>query len=197
MDTIELHCGRGRKYLTQAERKAFYRVASGLSSEQASLCLLLLFTGCRISEALMLTPEHVDYSDGTIIFETLKRRRSGVFRGVPVPRELLTQMPVVGAQKRIWPISRVTAYRLIKGVMMQAGIEGAHACPKGLRHAFGIACAERTVPITVISYWMGHANVKTTGIYLTAVGEEERRLAGRVWSQFNLSRMVKKTARQA
>jgi len=43
-------------------------------------------TGCRISEALALTARQVDLSGRVVVFESLKTRRSGVNRAVPVPR---------------------------------------------------------------------------------------------------------------
>ncbi|MDP0500866.1 MAG: site-specific integrase [Verrucomicrobiota bacterium JB022] len=92
-------------------------------------------------------------------------------------------------QKRFWSFSRTTAYRLVKEVMRQAKIAGPQACPKGLRHGFGIACVEAGVPLPIISTWMGHASVKTTGIYLNATGAEERRLASRLWRDFELAKM--------
>jgi len=46
---------------------------------------VLAYSGCRISEALALTADRVDLAAYTIIFETLKKRRRGVYRAVPVP----------------------------------------------------------------------------------------------------------------
>ena len=46
---------------------------------------VLHFTGCRISEALALTCDRVDFTNGVITFESLKKRRGGVYRSVPVP----------------------------------------------------------------------------------------------------------------
>ena len=42
-------------------------------------------TGCRISEALALTPERVDLTGKAVVVESLKKRRRGVYRAVPVP----------------------------------------------------------------------------------------------------------------
>ena len=50
-----------------------------------TFCHTLAYTGCRISEALALTTDRIDFKDGTVIFESLKKRRTGVFRPVPIP----------------------------------------------------------------------------------------------------------------
>ena len=48
-----------------------------------TLCAVLHTTGCRISEALALAPEHVDLPGKAVVFEPLKKRRRGVYRAVP------------------------------------------------------------------------------------------------------------------
>ena len=65
--------------------------------------------------------------------------------------------------------------------MREANIHGACASPKGLRHGFGIHAVSSGVPLTLVAKWMGHSSIKTTAIYTNAVGEEERKLAGRMW----------------
>ena len=56
---------------------------------------MLHTTGCRVSEALALTPERVDLAGRAVVLETLKKRRQGVFRAVPVPAGLLDQLDLV------------------------------------------------------------------------------------------------------
>jgi len=77
--------------------------------------------------------------------------------------ELLRRLPV-GADGRFWSMHRVTAWRVIKATMRRAGIAGPLACPKGLRHGFGIRAADRSVPTNLIQRWMGHASATTTAI---------------------------------
>ena len=79
----------GRKYLNDAERRAYFRAAQGDSEvARRAFCLTLYYTGCRISEALNLTADRVDLSQKCLVFETLKRRKRGEFRAVPVPESL-------------------------------------------------------------------------------------------------------------
>jgi integrase len=60
-----------------------------------TLCGVLHATGCRISEALGLTAERIDLAGRVIVFESLKKRRTGMFRAVPVPPELLDALDLV------------------------------------------------------------------------------------------------------
>lgn len=176
----------GRKYLNDAERRAFHGTAQKVSdASMRAFCLTLFYTGCRISEALNLTVQRVDTSQKCVVFETLKRRRREVFRDVPVPEvliELLSELKDQDMARRLWPFSRPTAYRMVKACMKQAGIVGGMASPKGLRHGFAVACIGKNIPLPTLQKWMGHARLETTAIYIGVSGSEERELARRLWS---------------
>ena len=171
-----------RKYVNRREVSRFLAVADTLVPTIRALCYVLCFSGCRVSEALNLTRDHLDPDRGTITFRTLKRRKL-CFRTVPVPIPLLKMLLALPRRKdaRLFPMHRATAWRNIKHVMTLAGISGPMASPKGLRHGFGMRCADKSIPPNLLQRWMGHANVNTTSIYQQAVGEEERRFARRLW----------------
>jgi integrase/recombinase XerD len=119
---------------------------------------VILYTGCRISEALALTPKSIDFSAKIIVFESLKKRKRGVFRQVPVPPDLLDTLDMVHGirQKKgrarselLWTWTRMTAWRKMQAVIKAAGIEdGPHARPKGLRHGFGVAAVSKVSRLT-------------------------------------------------
>jgi integrase/recombinase XerD len=185
-----------RLYLTAEERDAFIEAANDAEREVRTFCLVLVYTGCRISEALALTPRSFDFSGRAIVFETLKKRRAGVYRAVPMPQDTLDTIDMVhglqegGKRKRkgraetpLWPWSRTTAFRRVKEVMDAAGIaDGPHKCPKGLRHGYGVHAIGSGVPLNMLSKWMGHASLEVTAIYANALGEEQYNIAARMWS---------------
>ena len=74
-----------RLYLTPEERRRFLKAARQLDHSRRIFCLTLALTGCRISEALNLSPDRIDFESKVVVFESLKKRRRGVFRMVPVP----------------------------------------------------------------------------------------------------------------
>lgn len=191
---MRLFDGEGRRlYFTEDERRAFMAAAAKAPREVRSFCGVLHSTGCRISEALALTPQQIDLSGRVVVFESLKKRKAGVFRAVPVPPELLDTLDLVHsireAQRRgedakalLWPWSRMTAWRRVQEVIAAAGIaEGPHACPKGLRHGFGVQAVSRGIALNMVQKWLGHAQLTTTAIYANAVGEEEQSIAARMW----------------
>ena len=193
MSSVLFNRAGKRKYLTNDERQAFISAAKTHPREVRTFCLVLAYTGCRISEALQLTADRIDPAGGLVVFESLKKRRSGIFRAVPVPPALLDALELVhgvsevqsrpdgGAGLRLWPWSRSTAWRRVREVMQAAGITGPQASPKGLRHGFGVAAVQAGIPLNLVQRWLGHADLATTAIYVDAVGVEEQELAARMW----------------
>jgi integrase/recombinase XerD len=194
MANQQLVDGQGRrKYFTADERKAFLSASVNAPPEVRSFCGVLLYTGCRISEALALTVKDVDLSEKCIVLKCLKKRHAVVFRKVPVPPDLLDTLDMVHRlrqlrkkgrlDERLWSWTRMTAWRKIHAVIEEAGIEdGPHASPKGLRHGYGIAAVDKGVALNMLQKWLGHSQMSTTAIYADATGEEERNIAARMWS---------------
>ena len=178
-----------RKYLIARERLAFAYAASKRGQDVSTFCLTLAFTGARISEVLALTVTRIDASDEAIIFETMKQRRRGIFRAVPVPRTLIPLLTAYASQRqqRLWPWGRTTAWKVVKSVMREAGIAECLCKPKALRHAFAIESGQKGVPLNIVQRWLGHARIETTAIYAAAIGEEERNLARKAWGSLELA----------
>ena len=169
MGRMRLYDTHGRrKYLTPLERDDFLRAARRAPADVRTFCETLTYSGCRISEALALSPSRVDLTDGVLIFETLKKRRRGVYRAVPVPPAFLDtldrvhgihaarRLPDQGARLYLWGWSRTTAWRRVRDVMAAASISGLPATPKGLRHGFGIKAVASNVPLNMTQRWLGH-----------------------------------------
>ena len=182
-----------RKYLTTGEREAFLREAELADRQVRTLCMTLAYAGCRLSEALALTADRVDLAAGVLVFASLKKRRTGIYRNVPVPPALLEALNLVhgirelqarrgkGRGERLWPWSRMTGWRTVHAVMQVARLDGPHASPKGLRHGFGVTAVCAGIPLNLVQKWLGHAQLTTTAIYADAVGAEEKDIARRMW----------------
>ena len=94
--SMGLHTADGaRKYLTAGEREAFLREAELADRQVRTLCMTLAYAGCRLSEALALTVDRVDLAAGVLTIESLKKRRTGIYRAVPVPPALLAALDMV------------------------------------------------------------------------------------------------------
>jgi integrase/recombinase XerD len=180
-----------RKYLNAAERRRSLTAMQKLPQDKALFAMTLAWTGARISEVLALRRASFQVERAVVAIVTLKRRRFCV-REVPIPPELMAaldrhfeitsrQHSPEAARERLWPYSRTTAWRTIKWVMEKAGVVGRQACPRGLRHAFGIGTVQANVPLNLTKEWLGHASISTTAIYAAACGPEEIAFAERFW----------------
>ena len=189
---LQLVDTRGRKYLTADERQRFLE-ATRLAPRPAdqTFALTLAHTAARISEALAVRTMDIDIEAASIRIRTLKRRAEHC-RKIPVPPELLRALklvhalrstPAKAAGKPLWPWSQASAHRKIAKTMAYACVEGPQACPKGLRHGFGIAAVAAGVPLPTITAALGHANLRTTAIYTTAAGLEARDFLAKTWER--------------
>jgi integrase/recombinase XerD len=180
-----------RKYLNRDERQRVLAAIEFLEPRQALFALTLAWTGARVSEILVLTPSSFQVERDIVALRTLKRRKHHI-REVPIPPELMTalerhfhlgarQRDPRGADSRLWPWHRVTAWRLIKSVMHHAQIVGPPASPRGLRHGFAIGTLQSGVPLSLLQRWLGHAQISTTSIYAEVCGPEEIAFAERYW----------------
>ena len=192
----------GRLYVSADERARFLIAAAEESREHRVFCHLLHYTGCRPSEGLELTPQRILLDENTIVFHTLKKRKvdnqgrpkKPQYRHIPVPERLIEQLDLLFDLRRmlkskqsqntpLWPMSRPTAWRMVKRVMARADIKGPQATAKGLRHGFGIAmlAGEKPLPLNVLRDLLGHSDTQTTEIYLQAIGYEKRQLVMQAW----------------
>jgi integrase/recombinase XerD len=181
-----------RKYLSASERGRFIAAALACSRpELTSLCFVLAYTGCRISEALALRAGAIELDEGSVAIRSLKKRSHAVFvREIPIPPSCVRTLCEIHRlghappDTRLWSWSRSRAWQLVKMVMKHAAIgPGIHATPKGLRHGFGLHAVRSGVPLNLIQRWLGHASMTTTAIYLQAMGSEERDIARRMWGK--------------
>ncbi|GLB54172.1 hypothetical protein NBRC110019_32130 [Neptunitalea chrysea] len=187
--TLSLHNEKGqRKYLNQEERLRFFEVTLGYGLPKRLFCQLLFYTGARISEIYNLRTDSIDQANKTVVLETLKKRKRGIYREIPLPVTILKQLEsyihklVCENQSVIslWSFSLRTGSRAVKEVMTKAGITGVRSCSRGLRHGFAVYAVSK-VPLTMVKKWLGHASLTTTAIYLDVIGEEEREIAKRIW----------------
>lgn len=173
-----------RKYLNRSERQRFLEMTRNRPVETKLFCQLLFYTGARLSEIYNLTTDSIDFSNETVVIETLKKRQRGVFREIPLPIHLLYELEkYIGAlngRKALWLFSIRTASRRVKAIMMDAGITGNRCCSRGLRHGFAVHAVDKA-PLTLVKKWLGHSSLETTEIYLNVIGLEERAIAKKVW----------------
>ena len=177
-----------RKYLNHTERIRFLECSESRPLNKRIFCQVLYYTGARIAEVHNMKTSSVDFSNKTVVLETLKKRKRGIYREIPLPNLLLQSLhryidyltQDAEPSQSMWSFSLRTASRFIKETMTEAKITGVRSCARGLRHGFAVH-AVNYAPITVVKKWLGHSRLETTSIYLDVIGVEERRIAQQVW----------------
>lgn len=190
---LSLYSGAGeRKYINAEERARFLKAAEQSAPHIQILCMLLTYSGCRLSEALALSPTSVQSGARILSVRSLKKRNKSVVREVPIPdilvdrlnqvfEQSLTQAHQTKEPNTFCPWKRTWAWVRIKRVMAKANIVGLQASPKGLRHGFGVHAVQSGVPLNLVQKWLGHSQISTTAIYANAVGPEEYAIAKQMW----------------
>ena len=181
-----------RLYLNAEERKIFLERAKTKENDIKYFSLMLYFTGCRLNEGLGLMVGSIDFKNQSVIIRSLKKKGRIHFRHIPLPETFLNEL--AGAynlrtrkknkkndKDKIWNFTDRTARRYVTKVMTEVGISGKKACPKGLRHSFGVSAVEKDIPITEIQELLGHTFLKNTAIYTKVKGTEKRKLVSRLW----------------
>jgi integrase/recombinase XerD len=189
-----------RLYLTKDERLRFLESSKQESREHRIFCSMLHYTGCRPTEALECKASSIELKEKQVVFRTLKKRKfdnqgrlkQPHYRSVPIPQNIINEIDlvfdlvIIQQQKKskdnlLWNMNRSTAYRMVKRVMKRANIKGKQATPKGLRHGFGIAMVQGSMPLHLLSLLMGHSDTKVTEIYATCIDDEKREMVMKAW----------------
>jgi len=177
-----------RKYLNSLERQKFLKHVSKLDSSKKLFCLLLYYTGCRISKVLNIELRHFQFGEnGYVIIRSLKKRTNISFRKIYLPPDLIIELKFffkdhsLFNDSKVWNFCRQTGYRCVKRVMEKANITGAMSCPKGLRHNFAVNALLKGIPLPTLQKWMGHSSLEITSIYLQVMNLEEVQFAKRIW----------------
>ena len=101
-NTISLYDVNGnRKYLNNAERDRLYKVLKNEKRDKKLFYLMLFWSGARISEILNLKTNSIDFSDKVVIIESLKKRKKGIYRQIPLPSYLLSELQLF-VQNFLW-----------------------------------------------------------------------------------------------
>lgn len=171
------------KYLSAEEVR---RVVEQTKTPRDRLLLELLWqTGLRISEALKLTPESVDFNGGILKAPTLKRRKPMV-RPIPLKPGLLGELArhvasrKIGEHDRLFAIGRTRSFQIVRAACLAAGIERGRSHPHVFRHAFAITCVLQGVPIPVLNQWLGHAGLESTLVYSKVLAVDSRQFHDRM-----------------
>ena len=184
-----------RKFLTTEERDTFFVKAKELNPMGKTFCLMLAHTGCLISEAINIRYKDINLSECAVTIHTLRKRNNpnkDIVRIIPLSDNFVNELAFAhklnaqntsSSDAKLWNWSRKKGFLKVKKVMQVASIKGLHATPMGIRHAFGLYCVEKEIPLIFIRKWMGHSSLAITEMYSLFAKQDEREMAERIWNQ--------------
>lgn len=142
----------------------------------ATLFTLLCHYGPRISEALGLDWEDVDFAQGEITLRTLKKK-TPTWRTLPLlpvmAKELLALRAISGSQGLVFPtMNRRIAGNIFRVILHKAGLP--YTRMHDLRHSFLSTLLERTRDPVLGRDLVGHGSIQVTDKYYHSIRMREK-----------------------
>ncbi len=175
----QIYC-REEKELTREEYEKLVSAAKRRGKCRLSLILQTLCgTGIRVSELQYITVEAVQNGEGII---TCKGKTRTVFIVKALQRKLLRYASEQGIKTGIIfrtrtgkPVSRISIWREMKGLCLEAQVNPEKVFPHNLRHLFARVFYRVEKDIAKLADILGHSSINTTRIYIISTGAEHRR----------------------
>lgn len=149
---------------------------SEAGDRDGDLINFLYGTGLRISEALNLKKEDIDFDKHTI---TVRNGKNGKSRTVAATDDALKAVRehFLNAKygQPIWHITASGVRKRLRMLAKRIGLPRVHA--HSIRHAHAVALAKAGVSLNYIQQQLGHSNIGTTSLYLQRYNPDERVLA--------------------
>ena len=160
------------QHLTPAELRSLLTAAREHSARNWLMILAMYLHGLRVSELTGMTRESIQ--NGNLVVQRLK---NGYLNVQPLHEdsdELFSEVPLlqkmVAALKpgeRIFPLSRIQVYRIVKSYGESIGLAPQKCHPHVLRHSIAMHSIDQ-VGVHNVRQWLGHRSLSSTGHYLRA-----------------------------
>jgi len=128
------------------------------------LLQFLWLTGVRVTEAISVTKQDLNFDNYTITIKWLKNRKY-LTRNIPMHPRLNDMLQIytatMKAEDRIFPITKQRVGQITREIMK--------GNPHKFRHSFAVNWLKQGGNIVMLSRMLGHSNVNTTMIYLRIV----------------------------
>lgn len=172
----------------EISRNEYFRLlrAAQRAGDARTLLILetLCSTGIRVSELPFITVEAARCG-------RVRIQCKGKCREILLPKALRQKLVRWAARRRIpegpvfrgrtgKPLSRVTVWRLLKGLCQGARVSRSKVFPHNLRHLFARTFYELDKNLSKLADVLGHSSIETTRIYIMESGAEHERLLNRM-----------------
>jgi integrase/recombinase XerD len=151
---------------------------TALAIRDRALLEVLYGTGARISEAVGLAVDDLDFADGSVLLagkgDKQRRVPVGSYAAAAVQAYVVRARPALAGagtgttrlflNARGGPLSRQSAWLVLKAAAERAGL-AASISPHTLRHSFATHLMDGGADVRVVQELLGHSSVTTTQIY--------------------------------
>uniref|UniRef100_A0A7J3ZL08 Tyrosine recombinase XerA n=1 Tax=Fervidicoccus fontis TaxID=683846 RepID=A0A7J3ZL08_9CREN len=169
--------------LSEREIAMLMRVARDLLD--VLLVALLYETGMRAKELLSLRVKDVNLDTGEVVVRYGKYgKQRTVFLGVLSRRALEVAITGKSLNDRVINLTYNALYKRLKRLAKRAGLEMLGVRPHVLRHTFATEALRRGMSIIALQKILGHADIKTTQVYMHLLKEDVRREYEKVFVHF-------------
>lgn len=158
-------------------------------SRALAIIAFFIYTGVRLSELLNLKFSEVDFKEKVIMIRSGKGNKDRI---IPLIERLETYLKAflidrkrindeciyffVSLRRKQNTMSYLVVKRLFLMLSKKTGI---HMHPHLMRHSYAVQMLEGGCDIFTLSKLLGHSDIKTTTIYLTATDAQKQRMAER------------------
>jgi len=132
-------------------------------------CLLLRFmwrTGVRVSEAISVTPNDIEFKNGVV---NIRKAKGGRQRRVLLDEETLKMLSDyilalnILEDRPVFPVTRAQVFNLVK---KYGNMIGVNIHPHTLRHSFAIFLVRSGMDLRRLQLLLGHSSLSITQVYL-------------------------------
>ena len=161
--------GEGRiRFLTpEEEGRIFDHLSRFMDGKYYYYAVFLLYTGCRVSEALNLQWQDVTMGPSPMV--TFWNTKNGTFRSVPLVARAQAALQWSQGQGWIRPFALIdynTFQRAWTRAKDAAGLrKDGQVVPHVLRHTCASRLVQRGADIYKVKKWLGHSNISVTERY--------------------------------
>ena len=173
-------------YLLPEEVKSLVEAVKGTRQGQRDgLLIEVLFqVGLRISEALSLTPSHIQRFEGKPVLSIIGKGKKP--RTVSIPERLADRLRSFAFERKLnhndlfFPVNRFRGYQIVRRAAKIAGLEK-RVYPHLFRHSSAVERLRQTGNPRALQLHLGHSSASMTMRYLNTLGQEDAiRIQGEV-----------------
>ena len=155
------------RVLTDDEEVMLFNALYGIEKLSADYLMLLLYSGCRLSEPFSLTKGDIDWNRDVFFVDHKTARFTGKRRPVmmnEVTREILLKY-FTSSSTPFAELDRYHLGRVWNRGLMVAGLQDSDLVIHSLRHTFATRLVNSGVPLYEVQVLLGHSDSKTTERY--------------------------------